>query len=108
MSERPAAGWWIGWGVALVAAAVASFVGAAFLAAALHPHAFGGRDGEGAAGLVVLILLITGGIAVVAEIAAVLVGLRLRARLAKGWPLWVSLGVPGSALALGLLVGVVG
>src|SRR4051812_47937986 len=58
-----------------------------------RPNGFGGRDGQGAAALVALILLVAGGIGMVSLGLGAFFGWKLRVRGFR-WALWVSLGAP--------------
>ncbi|MBL8939109.1 MAG: hypothetical protein JNM69_31390 [Archangium sp.] len=104
MSEpQPAKWWWAVWAVGLISTTAGLVVSAFFAGAFLNPHAFGGRDGQGAAGLAALILLVGAGAALISAIVLLVATTRVRRRGAAWW-LWpVSLGVP-ALLAAGAVV----
>lgn len=106
-ATRP--GWplWLGWGLATVTATGASGSLGLFVGAFSRPHAFGGRDGQGAAGLAALLLLVSLGAAVFAELAVLLTARRLR-RGGVRWAFPLSLAGPAVASALGLAFGLWG
>lgn len=100
MTERVPVGWRVGFAVA-VALTTASFVTTAGITGlSMRPHAFGGRDGQGAAGLAALIFL-GGAVASLTSLAGlVVVTAKLRRRFVAGWAWPVALGVPATLGAL--------
>lgn len=88
-----------GWLLGLLAAIGGAGTFGLFLGAFSKPHAFGGRDGQGAAGIAALLLLVGLGVAVIGLVIATALGLRLRAS-GKPWAPKLSLALP---LATGLL-----
>lgn len=107
MPVRPSAAWLVGFGLSLAATCASLFVTVAMATAFLRPHAFGARDGQGAAGLAAVILL---GGAVSSLVSAVVLGLvtrQLRARFGVAWPwkvaVFAPLGVVGFAMVASLL-----
>ena len=102
--QRASVGWVVGWGLALVTAVVSLFFAALFVAAFMAPHAFGNRDGQGAAGLAALLLLVSGGVGLVATAALLVLSSRLRSRFGARWAWWVGLSAPPVAAVLGALL----
>lgn len=60
----------------------------------MKPHAFGSRDGQGAAGLAALILLVGAGASLVSGVALVVVTVKLRRRFDVPWAWPVAVGAP--------------
>jgi hypothetical protein len=98
---RAPIGWWVAWGLtaALSAAGAGAFGLMAF--AFLQPHAFGGRDGQGAAGLAALVLLVGGAVMGVGLVAMLLVSGRLHAKAGVRWPRRVALALLAVAVVGG-------
>jgi len=71
-----------------------------------RPHAFGARDGQGAAAIAALLMLVAGGIALPSVIVAAVLGGKLRAR-GLGWATKVALVLPLLAGVAGLVVSLV-
>lgn len=59
-------------------------------------HAFGGRDGQGDAGLAALYMLVGAGVALVAAPLAIYLGVKLKGA-GMAIPLWLSLALPALA-----------
>jgi len=93
---------WLGWGLSQAVATGAVATCTTFAALFLVPHAFGVRDGQGAAGLAALVLLASGAVALVAGILGLVLAYRLRGRGAR----WVPRAAWG-LLALGVVLGLV-
>ncbi len=104
---RPSTGLWLAWGVATATAALASVFFGSFLAAFLRPHAFGGRDGQGAAGLAAVLLFVSLALAVVAEVVALLLARRLGQR-GRAWAFPAALAAAGTGSVVGVLLGALG
>jgi hypothetical protein len=105
---RPSVGWVVGWALALVASVVSLFFLALFASAFMAPHAFGGRDGQGAAGLAALIMLVAAGGGLVSTIALLVVASKLSGRFGARWAWWAGLGLPVVAAVLGAVLARVG
>lgn len=104
--ETPSRLLWIVWGLCCAGSALAGFVLMLFGAMFLRPHAFGARDGQGAAALALAVLLgsalsllVTGG-------GSVLLAKRLSRRSPMVW--LASLVAPATASMLGLVAGLLG
>lgn len=102
----PSRGLWVVWGASCAGSAVAAFVLTLFGGMFVRPHAFGARDGQGAAVLALAVvvgslvaLLVTGGVSLV-------VGRRLAKRLPAIW--LTCLAAPATAALVGLLLALVG
>ena len=105
---QPAKWWWVVWSVGLLTTTGSLMTSALFAGAFLKPHAFGGRDGQGAAGLAALLLLAGAGVGLISAIVLVFATTRVRRRRAAWW-LWpVSLGMPSSLGALALALRALG
>ncbi|MER2563449.1 MAG: hypothetical protein ABTQ32_22160 [Myxococcaceae bacterium] len=105
---QPARWWWAVWSAGLLTTTASLMTSGLFAGAFLKPHAFGGRDGQGAAGLAALLLLAGAGVALISAIVLVFATTRVRRRRAAWW-LWpVSLGVPSSLGGLALALGALG
>lgn len=102
---QPAKWWWAVWAVGLISTTGSLLVTSLFIGAFLKPHAFGARDGQGAAGLAALILLVGAVAALISAIVLLVATTRVRRRGAASW-LWpVSLGVPTVLAALAVALG---
>ena len=93
-------GWWLGSGLALAATCASLFVTGFMAAVFMKPHAFGGRDGQGAAGLAALILLVGAAASLVSGVALVVVTAKLRKRFDAPWAWPVALGAPAVVVAV--------
>jgi hypothetical protein len=78
-------GWWLGFGLALTATCASLFVLFGMGAVFMKPHAFGARDGQGAAGLAALILLVGAGASPVSSVVLAIVAAKLRKRFDVRW-----------------------
>ncbi|MBL8920341.1 MAG: hypothetical protein JNJ54_15850 [Myxococcaceae bacterium] len=108
VKAQPTAWWWVGWAVSLATTTASLATSALFVGAFLKPHSFGGRDGQGAAGLAALLLLVGAGVALISAVLLVVATRRVRRRRQAPW-LWpVSLGVPALVTALALALGLAG
>lgn len=108
MAKERTVGWWLGWSVALLGTLGFAFFTSLMLVVFTKPHAFGNRDGQGAAGLAALMLvagLVGGG---VFGLSLVLTTIGLHRRKAPGWLRPLALGLPVLAVALGVLLALVG
>lgn len=91
--------------VCVVLVAAGTSAGALFFVGAFaRPHAFGGRDGQGAAGLAALIVLVVGALALAMVIAGCALGILMRRRGVASAPLW-SLLTPIAAGLMAFLLG---
>lgn len=86
----------LGWLVCLVAAMGGCGAAGLFCGMFLKPSAFGGRDGQGGAGLAALSMLVGAGVALVALPLATFLGLKLKAG-GMAAPFWLSLALPALA-----------
>lgn len=95
------------WTAGLISTAASLVVSSFFAGAFLRPHAFGNRDGQGAAGLAALILLVGAGVALISLVVLLVATTRVRRRGAAWW-LWpVSLGGPALLAVLAAVLGTV-
>ncbi len=93
---------WLGWGLMVTASAGGLGTFGMFALAFFRPHAFGHRDGQGAAVLAVMVMAVALGVGVVAYTGVCVVGARLRARVdARAWN--AALAVPWLALVCGVV-----
>lgn len=102
---QPAKWWWVVWSIGLISTTAGLVVTTFFAAVFMKPHAFGARDGQGAAGLAALILLVGAAVAVVSLVVLLVATTRVRRRGARSW-LWpVSAGVPLVFAVLAFVLG---
>jgi len=94
MPERLSSAWWVGFSLVLAATCASVFVTAGVTAVFMRPNAFGARDGQGAAGLAALILLVSAAASLVSGVVLAIVTVKLRKRIDVGWAWPVALGVP--------------
>lgn len=74
----------------------------------MRPHAFGARDGQGAAGLAALILLVGAVASVVSVVVLALVTAKLKKRFDVAWAWPAALGVPAVTAVLAVLLATFG
>lgn len=110
MSEavRPSVWRWVAWAVPLLTCSGSLFLTALFTVAFSKPHAFGGRDGQGAAGLAALMWFGAGGVALISGVVLLVLTSKLRGRFGVAWVWRVALGVPALGALLGALLGLFG
>ncbi len=72
---------WLGWGALVAASACGLGTFGMFALAFFRPHAFGHRDGQGAAVLAVLVMAVALAVGVLSYAAVCVVGARLRGRV---------------------------
>ncbi len=101
-------GWWLGAGLALAATCASLFVTSFMAAVFMKPHAFGARDGQGAAGLAALILLVGAAASLVSGVGLVVVTMKLRKRFHVPWAWPVALGAPAVVVALAITLALLG
>lgn len=92
----------MGSGLALAATCASLFVTSFITTVFMKPHAFGNRDGQGAAGLAALILLVGAAASLVSGVGLLVVTAKLRKRFAVPWAWPVALGAPAVVVALAI------
>lgn len=92
----------MGSGLALAATCASLFVTGFIATVFMKPHAFGSRDGQGAAGLAALILLAGAAASLVSGVGLLVVTAKLRKRFGIGWAWPVALGAPVVVVALAI------
>lgn len=110
MSEpvRPSVWRWLAWAVPLLTCSGSLFFTSLFTVAFSKPHAFGGRDGQGAAGLAALMWFGAGDAALISGVVLLVLTSKLRTRFGVAWAWPVAFGLPVVGALLGALLGVFG
>lgn len=92
---------WAGFGVGLVMTLGGAFPLGLLVGIFFKPHAFGGRDGQGAAAVAAAMLLASAVATGIGLVVLAVTALRLRSS-GKTWPARVALISPAVALILGV------